>query len=165
MSILIFDSEGDGLLEQASKCWCISMYNPDWKDTDSPAIYPLEKVWLALEYMKLCTVLVGHNIRGYDLPLFKKVYNWEPKPHQIIVDTLVISRFLQPKRPMPVGMNGNTPHSLKAWGYRLGEHKPEHEDWTQYSEEMGQRCIADCSINYKVLLELEKEMGHKPYWR
>lgn len=92
----------------------------------------------------------------------KKLYDWEPKSHQVIVDTLVFSRKLNPKRPIPDGYTGRSPHSIEAWGYRLGHGKPEHEDWTQWSEDMGHRCMEDARINLKVLEELEREAAMLP---
>ncbi|MGJ8839522.1 hypothetical protein AB9H28_24425, partial [Salmonella enterica subsp. enterica serovar Kentucky] len=49
------------------------------------------------------------------------------------------------------------PHSIEAWGYRLGRGKPEHEDWSQFSPEMLHRCSEDVEIQYLTMLELHKE--------
>lgn len=164
MLVTIFDSEANGFLEVADKVWCVAMLNS--KFPDKPSLYwhkdGLRESWAkdALNYLTLPDVLVGHNIIKFDLPLFKKLLGWEPNPNQIILDTLVFSRMLNPKRPLPEGYKGKATHSLEAWGYRLGLAKLEHDDWTQWSEDMGERCIGDVKLNLLVLKELEIEAGN-----
>ena len=54
------------------------------------------------------------------------------------------------------------PHSLAAWGYRIGRGKPEHEDWSVYSEDMLHRCREDVRINaaiYPILIEETSTFG------
>ena len=54
------------------------------------------------------TVLIGHNILGYDIPVINKLYDVDLSRNNI-KDTLVMSRLFNPVRE-----NG---HSLKTWGY------------------------------------------------
>jgi len=42
-------------------------------------------------------------------------------------------------------------------GLQARRGKPEHEDWTKYSEEMRVRCNEDTIINLMILKELERE--------
>jgi len=51
------------------------------------------------------------------------------------------------------------PHSLAAWGYRIGRGKVEHEDWSQYSPEMMHRCVEDVEITHLVYLEMQKKLS------
>ena len=106
-------------------------------------------------------VLVGHNIIGYDLPLLQRLEEWGPSSTTRVVDTAVLSRLLRSDRRIPRGCTGKGgPHSLNAWGHRLGRGKPEHEDWSQYSPEMLHRCSEDTEINvlvYKALIQEEAE--------
>lgn len=155
MIITIFDSESDGFLDVATKLWCIATV--DYDNEEDNKLYDPTQVIQGLSHLHKADVLVGHNIIKHDLPLFKKLYGWEPKSNQIVLDTLVFSRMLNPKRPVPQGYFGKATHSIEAWGVRLGYPKPDHEDWSQYSEDMGIRCLSDARINRLVLKELERE--------
>ena len=46
------------------------------------------------------------------------------------------------------------PHSLAAWGYRLGRGKVEHEDWSVFSDAMMHRCIEDVEITHLLYKEI-----------
>lgn len=155
-SILVFDTESDGFLNEATKIWCLVGV-----DYSKPLAYKFtpDQIQQSLALMSEYDVLVCHNIKKHDLPLIKKLYGWEPASHQIIIDTLILSRLLNPKRPLPIGYKGKATHSIEAWGYRLGLEKPEHEDWTQFSSEMLHRCHQDACINRLILKELEREAG------
>lgn len=160
MIVAVFDTESNGFLDEADKLWCIAY---TIKGSNGACIlHGPADIQQGLAKLNDMDVLVGHNIIKHDLPLMKKLYGWEPKSHQVIVDTLVFSRMLNPKRPMPDGYTGKASHSIEAWGYRLGHSKPEHEDWTKYSEEMGHRCMEDAKINLQVLEELEREAAMLP---
>ena len=157
MIVTVFDSESNGFLDVADILWCIATVN---KGLGVEVLYPPDEVELGLEQLHTADVLVGHNIKKHDLPLFKKLYGWEPKSHQVILDTLVYSRMVNPKRPNPEGYTGRAPHSIEAWGHRLGLHKPDHTDWMNWSEAMGIRCMEDAKINLLLLEELEREAGN-----
>jgi len=154
--IRIADTESDGFVDQATRVWCVSSI--DYEDNDDAAIhFGPDDIDRALVHLHLADVLVGHNFIRHDLPLLKKLYDWEPKAHQVVVDTLTFSRMLNPKRPRPVGYTGKGMHSVEAWGYRLGRGKPSHEDWSQYTDDMRIRCNEDTIINLMILKELERE--------
>ncbi len=109
-----------------------------------------------LEYLDTVDVLIGHNILGYDLPLLEKLFDYKYAGKK--VDTLVMSRLLNPKRQSPfMCPNKKAPHSIEAWGYRVGRGKPEHNDWEVFSEQMLHRCAEDVEILELVYYELLKE--------
>lgn len=144
---LVFDMECDGLRDDATQVWCIVAKDISTNTVIKSTGKNLQKIFdLFLE----SDFLIGHNIISYDLPLLKKFYNFTPREDQKIIDTLVLSRLLNPDR------DGG--HSIEAWGNKLGRSKPEHEDWSQYSEEMLHRCTEDVEINHLVYNELIKEM-------
>jgi hypothetical protein len=102
--------------------------------------------------------LIGHNIIEYDLPLLEKLYGWKPKEGCHIVDTLVLSRLYKSDRRLPAGCPSTAkPHSLEAWGYRVGRGKPDHTDWSQFSEAMLVRNREDVEINILVYWALREE--------
>lgn len=156
-TIRIADTESDGLLDEATQLWCVSSIDYEDESDDKVRHFGPDDIDRALVYLHDADVLVGHNWINHDLPLLKKLRGWEPKPNQIVVDTLVFSRMLYPKRPIPYGCPTNKTHSVEAWGFRLGLYKPEHEDWSKYSPEMAERCNKDAIINRLILWELERE--------
>lgn len=153
MKIGLFDVEANGFLRQATKvhCGAVKVKGGEIKQFRPHQITEL------LSYLETFDVLIAHNGIGYDFPLLKKLYNWTFKGK--IVDTLIMSRLLNPKRIVPFNcLNKKAgPHSIEAWGYRVGRGKPEHNDWENFSEEMMHRCSEDTEILELVYDELLKE--------
>lgn len=153
---VIFDLEATGL-ELTSQVHCIVC-----KDIADGYIekYTPDELEEAMRFGSLLVrgdLLIGHNIRGYDLPLLYEQYGWSPTCP--IRDTYVWSMVLQPSRPMPFGAPGVGRHSLGTWGYRVGRGKPEYDDWATYDEAMLHRCEEDVEINHLVYDVLLKEAG------
>lgn len=143
MKLAVFDLEANGL-DDATIIWCGAV-----KEGEYMEVYPHTKVEEIITTLQACDIIVGHNIIGYDLPLMERL--WGFRYEGIAVDTLVMSKLLQPKR-----LGG---HGLAAWGERVGIPKPVHEEWGYYSSEMLHRCIQDVEINTKVLHILLEEAG------
>jgi len=164
MRICVADLEADGLLAEATQVWC-----GVFKDISTGKKWKFlpNEIGEMLSFMDTVDVLIMHNGIGYDWPLLKKLYNYEYKGKK--VDTLIMSRLHNPKRPLPFNIPKNTgkrigPHSVEAWGYRVGRGKPDHEDWSKFSKEMLHRCEEDVEIQHLTFLELQKEAA--PYsWR
>lgn len=151
---LIFDMEGDGLREECKNVWCIVT-----KDIDTGEIrqFRPNEIQSALEYLRSASLLIGHNIIGYDIPVFNKLYAW--CTHSELFDTLVVSRLLNPDRKVPRGWEGiPKPHSVEAWGMRFGRAKPVNEDWSAFTEHMLHRCTEDVEITHLIYNELQEEM-------
>ncbi len=110
-----------------------------------------------MAYLDTVDVLIMHNGTGYDFPLLKKLFNWTFKGKK--VDTLLMSRLLSPKRQIPYNCPNKKvgPHSIEAWGWRVGRGKPEHNDWENFSEAMLHRCTEDVEILELVYNALLKE--------
>jgi len=157
---IVFDIEGDGLYETITTVWCICTRD---LDTGEERSYGPDQISDALDYLSTCSTLVGHNIIDFDLPALHLIHNWQPAGQANIIDTLVLSRLANPDRRVPVGYTGKSgPHSLDCWGYRVGNYKPEHEDWSQFSPEMLVRCQSDVMINTLVYSKLMEEFSdHK----
>lgn len=135
---LVFDLEGDNLRLQITKLWCAVFKDVDTGDKYSYDCRSPTFQQEVVDIINKATLLIGHNIINYDLPVLNKLFNIKYTGE--IWDTLVVSRVTFPDRP------GG--HSLEAWGERFKRHKPEHEDWSQFSEEMLHRCSEDVEINY-----------------
>ena len=145
-STLVFDTESDGLLDEATTVWCAAGMD----NTGREYSFEPYDIYRFPQFLASFDLIVCHNLIGHDLPLLKKIYGYEHKGK--VLDTLVLSRLLQPER---VGR-----HSIEAWGERFGIPKPVHEDWSKFSAEMMHRCKQDVLINDKVLttLALEADM-------
>ena len=152
MNELLFDIEANGLLQktsdipEATRVWCVVT-----EDILTGEIikYPPEYLEEAIVALRAAECLVGHNIIGYDIPaLWKLLGEWDSTP--LILDTLVVSRALNPER------SGG--HSLAAWGERLGYPKIDFHEFSEYTPEMLTYCERDVSLNVAVFRELNKEM-------
>lgn len=105
--------------------------------------------------------VIGANILGYDLQAIRKVYGipftlsakgdtWDGSPVEFI-DTLHLSQLLNPDRP------GG--HSVEAWSAQFGLTKvgKDIQDWSVYTEEMGDRCENDTLVQERIYLKLLEE--------
>jgi DNA polymerase I len=158
MKIGFFDLEANGLLPTVNRMHCAVVKTKGTGEVRK--FWPRpgnDYVKQLLEYLDSFDVLVAHNGIGYDFPLLQKLYGWKFKGK--IVDTLIMSRLLNPKRMVPFHCPDKKlgPHSLGAWGYRVGRGKPEHDDWENYSPEMLHRCTEDVEILELVFNELMLE--------
>jgi DNA polymerase I len=160
MKIQVFDLEANGLLDTADRVWCGVFID---LNTNEKTVFGPDQMYEMLQFMNTCDVLIGHNVIGYDFPLLKKVLGYEYKGK--VVDTVLMSRLHNPNRLRPFNMPREVrggPHSIAAWGYRVGRGKPDHSDWSVFSPEMLHRCSEDTEINvlvYKALLAEAKGMG------
>lgn len=153
----VADLEADGLLATATRVWC-----GVFKDRTTKEVFKFgpNQIKDMLSFMDTCAELQMHNGIGYDFPLLRKLYGYEYKGK--VIDTLVLSRLLNPKRTLPYSCPNKRigPHSVEAWGYRVGRGKPEHEDWSQFSEEMLHRCSEDVEIQFMIYDKLMEEASN-----
>jgi YHS domain-containing protein len=193
---LVFDIEADGLYndyykQNATKIWCICAKDHAGKEfffvnrehleqfAGSPRVVrPLED--FAALVKSGYKAMICHNQIDYDLRMLRKFlgleYSIKPDSfdgHKIeIIDSLLDSKWLNPKRQLPWGCPGSVksqdggksriigPHGLEAWGYRVAKKKPEIEDWsTQDINVYLDRCIEDVRINWDTFKCLNEEMA------
>lgn len=106
--------------------------------------------------------IVGHNFLSFDMPTINRLWGAKIRPSQV-VDTLVLSYLYNPRLPRPVGYKGKGgPHSLEAWGYRVGEAKIDFHDFSEFTEEMLTYCIQDtlvCAKIHRALTNKMREIG------
>jgi DNA polymerase III alpha subunit (gram-positive type) len=159
---LVFDLETNGLLNDVTRIHCIAIYD---STTDEIETYNDEKnnkysITEGLNKLLVADTIVGHNIIGYDIPCISKLYNFFT-PRCRVVDTLLLSRLYHPNRfeldeeKQYAGMElqhfGR--HSLRAYGYRLGEYKGKFgqtSDWSEWSQEMEDYCVQDVEVTKKL---------------
>ena len=147
MKIATFDIETDGFLEQTKQVWCAAIKN---HDTGAIKTFTPDNINLLCDYLDTFDCLIGHNCVLFDFPVLKKIFGWSYEGK--IVDTLLMSRLQRPNRT-----GGRAPHSVEAWGERLGDLKRQHEDWTEYSGDMLERCKQDVRLQYKIYQTLLAE--------
>lgn len=177
MTAYVLDIETDGLLDQLTKVHCLALLNLDTGEVhsfaDQPGYKPIEDgLFMAAQ----ASLLVGHNIIKFDIPAITKVYpHWPDMALQwgnpTIRDTLVLSRVIWPdlkeldaqrraKRypDMPGNLVGRD--GLKAWGYRLQEHKGDFSGpWDAWSETMHLYMEQDVRVTAKLWqLALSKDV-------
>ncbi len=145
------DIECNGLLLEVDTVFCAVV-----KDMSDGQVYTFtpNNIIDLCNFLSTFECLRGHNLIAFDLAVLRKLWGWEYEG--TIEDTLLMSRLQRPDRRTPPHCKGAGPHSVKAWGVRLGHGKVDHEDWGQFSEDMLHRCEEDVSIQceiYEALLE------------
>ena len=142
---LVFDAEADDLFVGAKNVWCIVAIDVDTEELYQFRPHEIEQ---GLALLSSADQIIGHNICGYDVPLFGKLYSgWR---HESLFDTFIVSSLVDPDRP-----DG---HSLGSYGKLFGRAKPVHEDWSQYSEAMLHRCTEDVHINLMLYRKLMNDI-------
>lgn len=131
---VVFDIEGNNFLYQIDKIHCIATY---CYETGEYNLFGPKDLEAGLKYLQDATLLIGHNIAGFDLPALEKVLGFKYTGEYF--DTLLASCLLWPEEF----------RSLEKWAQilKLKQQKVQHEDWTVYSEDMGRRCLGDIKIN------------------
>lgn len=153
---LVGDLESDGLLSSATTIWCGSFYciQEDTWFYFNPLTerdYVTSMVSFLQSFCNNAGYIVCHNIVGFDSKLIRKISGVDLPPERLI-DTLLLSKMFFPDKK-----GHKKPHSLEAWGEYFGIKKPEHEDWSQFSEEMLHRNIEDVKINIKLFYLLQQK--------
>jgi DNA polymerase I-like protein with 3'-5' exonuclease and polymerase domains len=168
MKIGTFDLETDGLYEDCTRVWCgVVKEHGDVEGCARRSFGP-DSIPNLLVHLDTFDVLIGHNCIDFDFRVLRKLYGWEFEGKK--VDTLIMSRTQRPERSLPKGWTGPRvgPHSVAAWGSRLGNAKLEHNEWDKYSPEMLHRCEQDVDIQveiYHALMEEGKGEGWGPAHR
>lgn len=148
--VATFDIETNGLLPELTRVWCAAIKDHDTGDITT---FDPSNINQLCSYLDRYDVLIGHNCIDFDFPALRKVYGWEFKGSK--VDTLIMSRQQKPNRTSLD--KPRAPHSVEAWGYRIGNYKQEHEEWHEFSDAMMSRCVSDVELQYKILFALLNE--------
>ena len=149
---LIFDLETNGLIPQVDTIWCLVMQDIETKEVFSYSDHDkdLPSIAEGLQKLSEASLLAGHNIIGYDLPVLKRLLQWAPTSSQRVWDTLIMSQHSRYVRPHK--------HGLAGWGEFFKYPKGDYNDWTNYNKEMLTYCIRDVELNTKVYERLVKEV-------
>lgn len=150
------DLESNGFLNEATVIWCGVFKNIITGEirvfdinTDLEGELP--------KFLDGADTLIFHNGINFDRELLLKIINYNLDRSKII-DTLILSKLLNPDRKVPGGWTGlHKPHSIEAWGLRFGIPKPINEKWDNYTPHMLHRCKEDVEICERVFHYLIKE--------
>ena len=110
--MIVFDVETDGFLDKATKIHVLS-YTRDGVTFSSLHGYEEMRELLAAE-----TILIGHNIMRFDIPVLEKILSIKIKAK--LYDTLPMSWVINLDRPS---------HGLESFGIDFGVPKPVITDW------------------------------------
>ena len=131
------------------------------KDLDTGEVYcfkPFESEQQkkeAIEWSAGVDLWVGHNFLDFDMVQASR----HLKPGVInpnkVLDTLVVSRLIH-YGMNPVKGSSSGPHSLESWGIRLGLHKGNFKDFSNYSEEMYLYWLQDLEVTEALFNRLKK---------
>jgi DNA polymerase-1 len=138
---IVFDIEVNSL-KNPKHIWCVCC-----KDLDTGTVSIFRKVTedetekkRFLDYVLDASLLVGHNILEFDLPILDHLLGFKYPSVDMVVDTLLVSRLVNYSR-----VGG---HSLESYGEEYGLPKIHFNDFTQYSPQMEEYCVRDVEINH-----------------
>ncbi len=110
-------------------------------------------------------IVCGHNIIGFDAPVLRKVWGVDIND-SLLCDTLIMSRLYKPDIDIAVieGQKAPSPHSLEAWGIRLGCHKIGFTNFDGgLTEEMATYCEQDVQLTNKLYSHLVTAMAKEGF--
>ena len=143
---LVFDIETDDL--KATEIHCIVAIDEDDKQYSFDIID--DNIAEGIQFLSTADKLIGHNIIGFDIPVIKKLHDVDLWHKDKVLDTLVLSRLLNPVREKG--------HSLEVWGNKLGVSKATPpEDFTTYTKDTLKYCVQDVILNKVLFEQLKKE--------
>jgi DNA polymerase-1 len=164
MSRYVFDLEANGLLDEATVVHCLVLKDIDTKKVYSFANQPgYEPIAVGVSRLRDASLLIGHNVLCYDLPVLEKLYQF--KRNGEVRDTLLMARIRWPeivavdksdRYYIPPHLKGH--YSLEAFGYRLNENKGEYKDgWEHWSPKMQTYCEQDVEVTLKLWESIQKK--------
>lgn len=165
---VITDIETNGLLDTTTKFWCGWIY--DSVTEEYKGYTDLDAYWNAINNFGCNGYnIVFHNGIRFDIPCLKKLagdrFSFDPR--DCVLDTIVLARLIYANiKDTDIGLmkSGRLPkklygsHSLKAYGYRMGELKGtygEQEDaWDKFTPEMYEYNKQDVVVTLKLFNKL-----------
>ena len=160
--LVVSDIETNGL-DDSDKLWLCG-----GKDIATGEVYKFENCHEdpvakaeAIKFYEACDRIVGHNFIQFDAPQLNKLL----KPRLIdpskVIDTLIVSRTVNYDIEIPTG--ARSPHSLDAWGRRLGLYKGDYHDFSQFTQEMVEYWYQDLEVTHKLFDNFKKYLFDKDW--
>lgn len=159
MRTMFADIEADDLKATVLHCICCEDL-----ETKEEFTFRQEECYTKFpEFAKTVGHWIGHNFLSYDAPTLNRLAGTNITTSQI-TDTLILSKMDRPDRETPKEMallppaQRKGPHSLMAWGQRMGDCKLEFTDFKFFSEEMVTYCRQDTKMLRKIYAFLMKRL-------
>jgi hypothetical protein len=145
---ILFDIECNGF--KPDKIWVICMIDLITGERKS---YTGDKIAEAILILSQAELLVGHNIKTFDIRVIEKITeNLVTFDRDKVLDTLYLSKAL-------VEMDD---HKLETWGEILGFPKGDTPfSFYRYDARMVPYCERDVDLNYKVFTSLLTILDYK----
>jgi DNA polymerase I-like protein with 3'-5' exonuclease and polymerase domains len=151
-TIAYFDIETNGITDWSTLSDLKDLHCLVVIDQNGTGAYRADSIQQGLDRLSQADYIVGHNSVGFDAVALWKLYDYR---HTGVLDSAIIGRFMFPdirnddfkREGFPKELIGS--HSLKAWGYRIGNNKGDHgetEDWSTWSQEMEDYCVQDVEV-------------------
>ncbi|WP_084238362.1 DNA polymerase [Sphingomonas asaccharolytica] len=87
----VFDLETNGLLPEVTRVHCAVLYD---LDTEEVLDFRPHEIGKFLELYVKATLLVGHNVIGFDIPVLQKIYGISPARSCDVIDTIVLAKLV-----------------------------------------------------------------------
>lgn len=147
MRILISDIETEGL-HNCEKLWLCGgkdLSTGEISRFDNCHEDPVAKAE-AIKWYESADLIVGHNFMSFDGPQLNRLLKPRLIDPRKIIDTIIISRLHDYSIAIPKG--ASKPHSLQAWGIRLGKHKGDFHEFDKFSDEMVEYWYGDIEVTH-----------------
>jgi len=183
MTIAIADIESNNLLLDATTIHCIAIKLIKDDNAEQTRVFTSSPVYgsdgdltQAIEILKTVDKVVFHNGIKFDIPCINKLLGVNLWEFTSIDDTLLMSQLAYPNLLIIDSNNSKLPptlkgsHSLKAWGYRLGELKGVFGDgglevWDTLTSDMVEYNRQDVEVTYKLYKRLlAKNIPDEALW-
>ena len=116
----------------------------------------------AIKWAESVDLWIGHKFLEFDAIHINRLI--KPKlidPYKVI-DTMLISRLIDYAIPTPKG--ARFPHSLEAWGIRLGLHKGRFDAFEEFSPDMVDYWNNDLDITLRLYQKFWSYLQDKKTW-
>lgn len=113
-----------------------------------------------LEYLGKATMLIGHNLYGFDLECLRRMLGY--RGNAKIYDSLIVSKLMYPDlQNHPLGGN-----SLADWGKYMGNEKIDYKGtWDELTIEMVDYCVQDVHVAHDIYTKQKQWLGKNPLYQ
>jgi len=156
---LVVDIESDSLMELVvdkggirKECSAVHCVVTMELDTGVVRTFTSRDCFLGLNsYLGKATLLIGHNILGFDLECLRRMFGFTKKVD--VYDSLVVSKLMHPDiNNHPLGGN-----SLECWGNHLGVPKINYQGtWEELTDDMIEYCKQDVAVAAAIYHDQQK---------
>lgn len=162
---IAFDIEANGLVHNVTELWCIVTKDLDTQKVHVCSDYPFDNITdpleIGIEILRNATTVYAHNGLGYDAPVLRKLYGMDLTDK--LKDTFIASQLCYPKlESAKENPNQKHGHSIEYWGEKFGIPKVKNDDWSQFTQNILDRCIVDVDILEQIVTSVNGKFSKVP---